>query len=227
MRNPVSFQFSSDYILILQSQEKVFAMYIHCMLVFWNIQAYSEYNQSIATLWQCEQSRIWMFGCSSNKTSPLIKHCTVWNSTTAVDVIYDMRNWISPLTPWSPKGTPLPFYLFLCFSSSSSSFSSSSILFFIQIWTTISSPALYTCMMMNRKSLMIKMMMRGKSMITGMKNILDIKGKQRFPLCIQIHWIEILCVKNEFWWRMLIFPVSWTCGTYYFIPAQKYPHQSS
>ena len=37
--------------------------------------------------------------------------------------------------------------------SFSSSFSSSSILFFIQIWTTISSPALYTCMMMNRKSL--------------------------------------------------------------------------
>ena len=37
--------------------------------------------------------------------------------------------------------------------SFSSSISSSSILFFIQIWTTISSPALYTCMMMNRKSL--------------------------------------------------------------------------
>ena len=96
------------------------------------------------------------------KTSPLSSNY----STTAVDTLIYMNRFLPP--PLASLFWPhsLHFYPFLCFSSSSS-FSSSSILFFIQIWTTISSPALYTCMMMNRKSLVMEIMTN--SSITKMK----------------------------------------------------------
>ena len=100
-----------------------------------------------------------------------------------------------------PFQLPHPFYPFLCVSSSSSSFSSSSILFFIQIWTIISSPALYTCMMMKRKSLMMEM--GGKSLTTNIRNGTP---SSRNPILSCSH----------------------TSPKYHHsIPAQKYAHQPS